>query len=171
MPEKDKAELMAFVDELMNDPDDEFFDSAAQEAVRELVEELTDEDPDVRMESLETLGSRGVLAISAVPRILPLCTDDDDADVREAAVWSLNSIAKTTGGLGPITETVAPILIDALNDESEGMKGAAAATLGHLVLQDSGKAVAALEGLIEDENLSPSLKAVVTEAVGRLDDS
>ena len=88
--------------------------------------------------------------------------------MRVSAVWALDGIANDTGGLGPYNTQVVPLLINALSDTNENLRGAALGTLGVLVLPEPDEVIAALERVAEDENATNGIREVAQQAIDRL---
>ncbi len=136
-------------------------------AVPALIQALGDADANVRYNVAQALMLMGAAAFPAIPALTRVFTDDDNPEVRESAVWGLNGIAKDIG-LGPHTTQLVPLLINALRDQSEGMRGAAAATLGVLVLPDPAEVIAALQRVAENQDEDKGVRAVAFQATERL---
>lgn len=145
-------------------------DANAKLAVSALIEALSDQEADVRVDVAQALMCLGATAFPAIPALIQVLTDDKDPDVREFAVHGLNGIAREIG-LGPYTAQVLPLLTKALYDDSFGMRGAAAGTLGNLVLSDQSKiseVISALEMVAYNENEDKGVRAVAIDAIGKL---
>jgi len=145
-------------------------DPIAKGAVPALIEALGDDDVDVRCNVAEALTLMGAAAFPAIPALIRAFTDDEDLGVRVFSVWGLDGIARDIG-LGPYTAQVVPLLISALHDKSKyskHMRGAAAGTLGDLVLQDPDEVIVALKKVAEDEDEDEEVRAAAFEAFEKL---
>jgi HEAT repeat protein len=144
-------------------------DPDAELAVSALIEALSDEEPDVRYEVGQSLMLLGEAAFAAIPELLRVVAHDKDSSVRESGLWALSGIAE--GGLGPYNVQAVPLLIRALQDESEGIRGSAAITLGKLVLSDRRQfteVLAALRQVTQDSKEERSVRLVANQAIERL---
>jgi HEAT repeat protein len=144
----------------------------AKLAVEALIEALSDEEPDVRYGGGQSLMFLGVAAFAAIPELLHVFTHDEDSFVRESAGWALSGIAE--GGLGLYNAQAVPLLIRALQDESEGIRGTATITLGKLVLSDPqqfAEVMAVLKEVAEDSNEEKSVRVLAYNALERLSGS
>lgn len=144
-------------------------DEDAALAVSALIEALSDEESDVRYEAGQALMFLEEAAFAAIPELLRVFTEDEDSWVRESALAGLSGIAK--GGLGPYNAQAVPLLLRALQDESEGIRGNAAVTLGRLVLPDPIQlkdVIAALEKTAEDSREDKGVRLVAYKAIEQL---
>jgi hypothetical protein len=127
-------------------------------SVQQLLVELKNPNPTVRMNAAQRLGEAGAKAMTAVPD-LGNALKDGDANVRAAVVEAIGKIG------GNAAETV-PMLTKALNDPIPKVRASAAQALGHFGA--AGKpAVPALIAAFTDPDEEVSRKAL--EAVKRLE--
>lgn len=140
-------------------------------AVPVLIEALRDESAEVRSEVATALGMIGVKAFTAIPALIQVFKEDKERAVRIDAVWALDFIAHDIG-LGSYNAQAVPLLIKALQDESSDMRGAAAATLGDLVLSkplEVREVIDALERVALNEHEDNGVRAVAFEAIEKLE--
>jgi HEAT repeat protein len=126
-------------------------------AIPFIVEALSSPNARVRAGSLEALGSiRGIEAADTLPRIRRLLTDDD-ARVREYALWAIASIA-------PRHPDTAELMVQAINDPSAAVRSEAVSALGRFELIDPTPLIRAV--LSDDPEISKSASYVVDLQIG-----
>lgn len=131
-------------------------------AVPALIQVLTNNDPDVRAEIIEILGSIGAEAKEAVPTIIMALRNDYSDKVRVYATLAIGSIRS-------LSEQAVPALLNCLNDDKQLVRVSAARALGQFG-RDAIDALPALTRAIEtDDSLlrTEALKAVrlINEAI------
>jgi hypothetical protein len=140
---------------------------AASGAIPALIEALSDGDADVRYNVAQALMVMGTAALPAIPALIRVFTQDTNPEVRESAIWGLDGIANDPG-LGDYAPQVAPLLMNALRNENEGIRSAAAATLGDLVLPNPDEVIAALKSAADNQDEDTAFRGLASEAVERL---
>jgi len=93
-------------------------------SVESMTEDLKDPDPGIRYTAVETLGSYGRKAESAVPALIETLKDEDK-NVRMQAAYSLAEIL-------PAGQTAIPALKEALKDKEPLVRNAAAYSLNRI---------------------------------------
>jgi HEAT repeat protein len=130
-------------------------------AIPDFVRLLKDDNPSIRLETLETLGMMGASATSAIPSLIPLLKDPD-ADVRSSAALALSK-------MGESAKAAIPSLIPLLKDpEDASVRSSAAGALGNMG-ESAKAAIPSLIPLLKDEDEWVRLSAA--RALGRMGDS
>jgi len=124
--------------------------------VTALIQALGDENALVRRGAAAALGEIGPEAAGAVPALIQMLRDAEDARVRSEMVGVLGRIG--------VEEGVAPALIQTLlEDEDAGVRGHAAFMLGHIGPEEG--VVPALVQAMEDD---PGMRWAVTEGLVKI---
>jgi HEAT repeat protein len=161
--------------------------SAEREAVRPLVEALRSKSGSIRRTAVEALGEKGRAGLPALSKAL----QDEEAEVRRAAAWSLvrigrqaapatpalakalrdddpevrQRVAVALGYIGPLARTAVPALLDVLaNDKAWEPRRNAATALGRI--GETGEVVPSLITALPDPDTNVRMAAA--EALGLL---
>jgi HEAT repeat protein len=119
---------------------------------------LKDDNPSIRLETLETLGMMGASATSAIPSLIPLL-QDPDADVRSSAALALSK-------MGESAKAAIPSLIPLLKDpEDASVRSSAAGALGNMG-ESAKAAIPSLIPSLKDEDAE--VRSSAAEALKKL---
>lgn len=152
LPDGSIAQLTAYLSE----PDREIRSSAihalaelgqdAAPAIPGLVENLSDESPEIRTDSAWALGMIGEpMGASAIPALTAVLNGDPEAEARENAAWAI-------GRMGRYAEPAAESLIAALSDTSTGVQEKSYEALKSL-LKAKGEDFAGISQALEEHEL------------------
>ncbi len=130
-------------------------DSAQDERITSLVEQLKSQDWKVRRSAVSDLGEIAPEAKKALLALIETLKDEDSRVRRSAA----EALART----GPAAARAVPRLTELLSDEDPAVRQAAASTLGSIGPKAK-KAISALSTLLKDKD--PRVRASAAEALG-----
>jgi HEAT repeat protein len=130
-------------------------DSARDERITSLVEQLKSQDWKVRRSAVSDLGEIAPEAKKALLALIETLKDEDSRVRRSAA----EALART----GPAAARAVPRLTELLSDEDSAVRQAAASTLGSIGPKAK-KAISALSTLLKDKD--PRVRASAAEALG-----
>ncbi len=119
-------------------------DVASLTDVDSLIEELKDEDKDVRVSAADALGGIGPGAKAAVPHLIEALKDEN---------WNVRTtVAYALGRIGPDIKAAVPHLIEALKDEDRLVRVGVAEALVHIGSDARAEAINSLIEALKDEN-------------------